>query len=63
MSLDDFVAGPSQDEEDPLGVGGVQLHEWAFPLGGATNASSSVVRERHANIGAAIMGPQHVRHG
>jgi hypothetical protein len=31
MSLDGFVPGPGQDEENPLGVGGVQLHEW-FPL-------------------------------
>jgi hypothetical protein len=33
MSLDGFVAGPKQSAEDPLGVGGLQLHEWTFPLG------------------------------
>ena len=32
MSLDGFVAGPDQDEENPLGVGGMRLHEWVFEL-------------------------------
>jgi hypothetical protein len=32
MSLDGYVAGPDQSEENPLGVGGMELHEWAFPL-------------------------------
>jgi dihydrofolate reductase len=66
MSLDGYVAGPDQSEENPLGVGGMALHEWFFPLaafremhgeqGGETNASSAVVEERRANIGATIMG-------
>jgi dihydrofolate reductase len=66
MSLDGYVAGPEQDEENPLGMGGMQLHEWFFPLrefremhgdqGGEVNASSAVVKERQANIGATIMG-------
>jgi dihydrofolate reductase len=66
MSLDGYVAGPDQSEEHPLGVGGLQLHEWFFPLkafremhggeGGATNLSSGVVEERRAGIGATIMG-------
>ena len=66
ISLDGYVAGPDQSEENPLGVGGMALHEWFFPLkafremhgeqGGETNASSSVVEERRANIGATIMG-------
>ena len=30
MSLDGYVAGPEQSLENPLGVGGEQLHEWAF---------------------------------
>jgi len=30
VSLDGFVAGPHQSMEDPLGVGGMRLHEWAF---------------------------------
>ena len=30
ISLDGYAAGPAQDREHPLGVGGEQLHEWAF---------------------------------
>jgi hypothetical protein len=30
MSLDGFVAGPSQSVERPLGEGGMRLHQWAF---------------------------------
>jgi dihydrofolate reductase len=32
MSLDGYVAGSHQSEENPLGVGGLELHEWFFPL-------------------------------
>ncbi len=28
MSLDGFVAGPNQSLADPLGMGGMRLHEW-----------------------------------
>jgi dihydrofolate reductase len=66
MSLDGFTAGPEQSEEHPLGTGGMQLHEWAFQLaawraphgmeGGEVNASSEVVEESLANIGAVVMG-------
>ena len=66
MSLDGYVAGPDQSQENPLGIGGMELHEWVFPLtafremhggeGGEVNASSAVVEERRANIGATIMG-------
>ena len=27
MSLDGYAAGPDQSEDDPLGKGGMQLHE------------------------------------
>jgi dihydrofolate reductase len=66
MSLDGFVAGPEQSEENPLGIGGEQLHEWVVPLkafreshgreGGEVNASSPVVEEWTQNVGATIMG-------
>jgi dihydrofolate reductase len=66
MSLDGYVAGPHQSEENPLGVGGMELHQWFFPLrefremhgerGGETNASSAVTIERRTDIGATIMG-------
>ena len=31
VSLDGYAAGPGQDLDHPLGVGGTQLHEWVFP--------------------------------
>jgi dihydrofolate reductase len=66
MSLDGFVAGPDQSEDNPLGVGGEQLHQWLVPLaafrerhgeeGGEVNASSAVVDEWLENAGATVMG-------
>ena len=66
MSLDGFVAGPSQSVDNPLGIGGMRLHEWVFPLavwramhglgGGEVNESTAVVEESLANIGASVMG-------
>lgn len=28
ISVDGFVAGPAQGVDDPVGVGGLKLHEW-----------------------------------
>jgi len=66
VSLDGFVAGPNPSEENPLGEGGEQLHEWAFKLaawrephgreGGEVTASSALMEEALANVGATIMG-------
>jgi dihydrofolate reductase len=66
MSLDGFVAGPTQSVENPLGIGGMRLHEWAFALaifrdehemeGGEINESTRVIQESRANIGATVMG-------
>jgi dihydrofolate reductase len=66
MSLDGYAAGPEQSLENPLGRGGMQLHEWAFELDafrrqhgqadGVVNASSAVVEETLANVGAYVMG-------
>jgi dihydrofolate reductase len=66
MSLDGYVAGPNQSLDDPLGERGEELHEWAVELdrwreahgkeGGVTNASSQVMDETIANVGAEIMG-------
>jgi dihydrofolate reductase len=66
ISLDGFVAGPDQSEENPLGIGGMELHEWAFELaawrrphgreGGEVNASSAVIEKAEANVGAQLMG-------
>jgi dihydrofolate reductase len=66
ISLDGYVAGPNQSQEEPLGEGGEHLHDWIVPLkawrephgmdGGEENASDPVVREETANVGAEIMG-------
>ena len=66
MSLDGFVAGPNQSETNPLGIGGMRLHEWVFPLaafrcmhgleGGEVNESTPVLEESFTNIGATVMG-------
>jgi dihydrofolate reductase len=66
VSLDGYVAGPNETQQEPLGQGGEQLHEWMFGLrawrephgeqGGEVNASNDVMVEGNANIGAEIMG-------
>jgi dihydrofolate reductase len=66
-SLDGYVAGPNQGLENPLGEGGIGLHEWAFPTktfrsmhgdgaGGETGVNDDVLREAFENVGATIMG-------
>jgi len=66
ISLDGFVAGPNQSLDNPLGEGGMRLHEWVFPTaswrrhqgqeGGVDNSDSEVVDEVSEGIGAYIMG-------
>lgn len=66
ISLDGYTAGPDQSVQNPLGVGGTQLHEWALALaawraphgleGGSVDESTPVFEELLANIGATIMG-------
>jgi dihydrofolate reductase len=66
MSLDGYVAGPRQSVDNPLGIGGMRLHEWVFPLAvwramqglqdGEVNESTQVVEDSLANIGATVMG-------
>jgi dihydrofolate reductase len=66
ISLDGFVAGPNQSLDNPIGVGGLRLHQWAFETaswreqqglqGGARGADSAVIDEVVQNIGAYIMG-------
>jgi hypothetical protein len=65
-SLDGLVAGPDQSEQNPLGVGGEGLHDWVVELeawrrmhgmdGGTINASTPIVEQERANVGAEIMG-------
>jgi dihydrofolate reductase len=66
ISLDGFVAGPNQTDENPLGEGGERLHDWVVPLaawrephgkeGGEVNESTRVMEEAAENIGASVMG-------
>ena len=65
MSLDGYVAGPDQSMENPLGVGGEELHDWIVPLkawreshgmeGGEENASTPFA-DIIGGAGATIMG-------
>jgi dihydrofolate reductase len=66
MSLDGYVAGPDQSETNPLGIGGMQLHQWLVPLeafreshgeaGGEVNASTPIAEGILAGAGATIIG-------
>jgi dihydrofolate reductase len=56
VSLDGYAAGPDQTQENPLGVGGEDLHEWIFPSGGRTPVDEAFVQRGVDGIGATIMG-------
>ncbi len=66
LSLDGFGAGPRQDLQNPLGHGGMALHEWAFAtrtfqkMFGQQEGSSGVDDDFAArgfeNIGSWILG-------
>src|SRR4051794_23768954 len=66
ISLEGFVAGPEPSQQDPLGRGGEQLHEWALAAsawreahgreGGEAGVDSDVINETISRTGAGIMG-------
>jgi len=66
ISLDGFGAGPNQDLENPLGVGGKDLHKWVFGTQtfqklfgnsvGSTGIDNDFAVRGFENIGAWIMG-------
>ncbi|HEV2271483.1 MAG TPA: dihydrofolate reductase family protein [Steroidobacteraceae bacterium] len=66
ISLDGFGAGARQSLENPLGVGGRGLHEWAFATrtfrrmfgqeGGSTGTDEGFAARSFENIGAWILG-------
>jgi dihydrofolate reductase len=66
LSLDGYGAGPGQDLANPLGVGGLALHEWVFATrtfqrmigrdGGATGIDDDFAAHGFDNIGAWILG-------
>jgi dihydrofolate reductase len=67
ISVDGFGAGANQSLENPLGVGGGNLHQWFFPtktfqqnvLGksdGTTGVDNEIAENGFKNIGAWILG-------
>src|SRR6478609_918731 len=57
MSLDGFTAGADQSLEDPLGVGGENLHTWMFPADETGHETDLRMRELIGRPrGAYVMG-------
>ena len=66
VSLDGYGAGVSQSLEQPLGLGGENLHHWMFGTrlfrelfggqGGSTGVDDEFARRGFANVGAWILG-------
>lgn len=66
ISVDGYGAGPDQSLDNPLGVGGAALHEWAFATrtfrqmhgseGGAIGVDDDFAARGLINVGAWIMG-------
>jgi dihydrofolate reductase len=57
LSLDGYAAGPAQDTEHPLGIGGERLHEWVFdPDAERTGVDDRMQARGTDGIGATIMG-------
>jgi dihydrofolate reductase len=62
-SVDGFVAGPGQDRENPVGLGGLRLHEWHWHAGDPGHeadiaARDDLMRQRGAYVmGRNMFGP------
>lgn len=66
VSLDGYGAGPRQDLDNPLGVGGTALHQWFYPTrsfqamfgkdAGITGIDDNYARRGMENLGAWILG-------
>jgi dihydrofolate reductase len=66
ISLDGYGAGPDQNLENPLGVGGESLHDWMVHTrtfqrimgegGGSTGVDDDFAARGFANLGAWILG-------
>lgn len=66
ISIDGYGAGPNQSLENPLGMGGLALHDWFFPTrtfqnmhgkgGGAGGVDDDFAARGIVNIGTYIMG-------
>jgi dihydrofolate reductase len=58
ISVDGFIAGPDQSRENPIGVGGLKLHQWhAFAEDGPIHEGDAAARDDlMRTVGAVIMG-------
>ena len=67
ISLDGYGAGPNQDLDNPLGIGGTDLHKWLLPTrtfqrtlfgkdGGTTGVDDDFAARGFENVGAWILG-------
>ena len=66
LSLDGYGAGPEQSLDNPLGVGGMSLHQWLLPTrtfqemhgegGGNVGIDDDFARRGMENVGAWILG-------
>jgi dihydrofolate reductase len=57
MSLDGFVAGPDQTQDDPLGRGGMALHEWHLRADEPGYEAGKTIRDELLRpMGAYVMG-------
>ena len=66
ISLDGYGAGPNQDKDNPLGVGGTALHSWFYATrtfqkmfgkdDGATGIDDDFAARGMTNVGAWILG-------
>jgi len=67
ISLDGYGAGPNQDINNPLGIGGTDLHQWLFPTrtfqqalfgkdDGITGVDDDFAARGFTNVGAWILG-------
>jgi len=63
MSLDGFVAGPDQSAADPIGRGGMRLHEWHLQADEPVLKQVSGAGRTAASDGCLRHGPLHVRPG
>jgi dihydrofolate reductase len=55
ISLDGFIAGPGQDRDNPLGAGGLRLHDWHL-TDQPTEADAALTAELLRPRGAFVMG-------
>ncbi|MGH3405566.1 MAG: dihydrofolate reductase family protein [Streptosporangiaceae bacterium] len=56
ISIDGLVAGPRQSQEDPVGVGGLALHEWHWHAGEPGHEADVAPRDEITTAAAYVMG-------